>query len=420
MCSKKFGQLVSFFQFLQNNRMIDPPNLSQDTRPRFRSLDVFRGATVALMILVNNPGSWSAMYEPLAHAKWHGCTPTDLVFPFFLFAVGNSLAFVMQRLASQPANVFWGRVSKRTALIFAIGLVLNMSPFFQWNKENQLAFIGLANVRILGVLQRIALCFGASACIVWFFGKGSQVKGVLWTAAGLLVGYWIACRTLGASQDPYSLSGYFGTAIDRAVLGESHLYRGEGVPFDPEGIVSTLSAIAQVLFGWWVGRQIAIGKQDYELLAKLFLWAMVFLVITYFWQLEFPINKKIWTSTFVLLTTGLAMMGLSGFIYLIDIRQARGWTMAWVPFFEVFGKNPLFIFVLSGLVPRFFGLVRWQSGSQPNGSPIWNSPLNLLKSALANAGSDPRFGSLLYSIVLLTVYWLIARWLDRNRIYIRV
>jgi len=383
------------------------------------------------MILVNNPGSWSAMYPPLAHAKWHGCTPTDLVFPFFLFAVGNALAFVMPGLIHGPRSLFWLKVIKRTTLIFMIGLLLNMSPFVRWDNGGVLVLKEWDSLRYLGVLQRISLCFGASAMVVWWFGRDGHASGVLWVIAGLLVGYWGACWLWGVKGDPFSLQGYFGTAVDRMLLGDKHLYQGEGVAFDPEGLMSTPPAIAQVLLGWWVGHWI-VGKQmGSELIARLFLWATAFLVIAYLWQFQFPLNKKIWTSTFVLHTTGLGMMGLASFIYLIDIRKSlvssglglrfERSLMAWVPFFEVFGKNPLFVFVLSGLVPRFLGLIRWQEGMKADGAPIWTSPLPwFYKHLFANLGSDPRLGSFLYSVTMLTCYWLIARWLDRRRIYIRV
>ena len=257
---------------------------------RFKSLDVFRGATVALMILVNNPGTWGAIYPPLAHAPWHGVTPTDLVFPFFLFAVGNALAFVMPGLLAGPSSAFWIKVVKRTLLIFLIGLFLNASPFVRWdNATGELVLRQWETLRFMGVLQRIALCFGAAAVIVWVsfqFGGRRASSGPLLAAAALLLGYWLACIVWGAPGDPYSLTGWFGTAIDTAVLGEAHLYKGEGVPFDPEGLASTLPAVAQVLLGWWVGHMVlqgmvlqgtAGGRNPVELVARLCLWAVALL-----------------------------------------------------------------------------------------------------------------------------------------------
>jgi len=384
---------------------------------RFRSLDVFRGASVALMILVNNPGSWSALYPPLAHAPWHGCTATDLVFPFFLFAVGNALAFVMPTLLAGTAAEFWRRVLKRTLLIFAIGLLLNAAPFVRWGDAGELVPRSWDTLRLMGVLQRIALSFGAAAAIVWCLGR----RGALWATAALLVGYWLVCLALGASGDPYSLQGWFGTAVDRALLGDAHLYQGEGQPFDPEGLASTAPAIAQVLLGWWVGQMIVGGRINSDLIARLFLWSAALLLLGYAWQFMMPLNKKIWTSSYVLHTTALAMMALATLIHLVDIRQRPTELRAWVRFFEVFGKNPLFVFVLSGLVPRVLGLLRWQTGVDALGAPLWTSPLPwIYNTVFAGIGSDPRFGSLLFACANLMLYALLAWWLDRRRLYIRV
>ena len=385
---------------------------------RLRSLDVFRGATVALMILVNNPGSWSHLYPPLAHAPWHGCTPTDLVFPFFLFAVGNALALVMPGLREAGAAVFWPRVLRRTALIFAIGLFLNAAPFVRWDASGELVLRSWDALRLMGVLQRIALCFGAAAVIVWLLPR----RGALVAAAALLVGYALACLALGAPGDPYSLQGWFGTAIDRALLGDAHLYRGEGVPFDPEGLASTLPAIAQVLLGWWVGDMMQRGRADAALVARLFLWATLLLVAAYLWQLEMPLNKKIWTSSYVLHTTGLAMMALAALVHVIDLRARPAEQWGWASFFEVFGRNPLFVFVAAGFVPRVLALLRWQSGTAADGTPLWTSPLPwwVYQQLFAGLGSDPRLGSFAFALANLSLYWLLAWVLHRRRIYIRV
>jgi predicted acyltransferase len=196
---------------------------------RYYSLDVFRGATVALMILVNNPGSWGHIYSPLEHATWHGCTPTDLVFPFFLFAVGNAMAFVMPRFEQKGPAAFWRKVITRTLLIFGIGLFLNWSPFIKWDGDH-LAGKPWENVRILGVLQRIALAYFFASVIVYY----AKARGAFVIGGIILLLYWMLCWWLGNPSDPYSLPGYFGTNIDKMVLGETHMYKGEGVVFDPE------------------------------------------------------------------------------------------------------------------------------------------------------------------------------------------
>ncbi len=384
--------------------------------PRHLSLDVFRGAAVALMILVNNPGSWNHLYPPLAHAPWHGCTPTDLVFPFFLFAVGNALALVMPRLLAGPAAAFWVKLVRRTALVFLIGLLLNAVSLWRWDAQGGLSLRGLEQLRTLGVLQRIALCWGAAALIVWWArGRAGVVAGV---AAALLLAYWALCLGLATGADPYSLEGFFGTHWDRTVLGASHLYQGEGVPFDPEGLASTLPAVAQVLLGALVGQAMARHGSSAGLVARLFMAATALLALAYLWQLAMPLNKKIWTSSYVVLTTGLALLLLATLMLLLDVQGRRG---AWVRFFEVFGTNALFIFVLSGLVPRLLGLLRWGDGVAADGTPRFITPLPWIHRTLfAGIGSDPRLGSLLFALANLALYWVVARELHRRRIFLRV
>lgn len=404
------------------------------SKQRFVALDVFRGATVAFMILVNNPGSWSSMFEPLKHAPWHGCTPTDLVFPFFLFAVGNALAFVLHSLRSEQEYVVWFRILRRTALIFAIGMFLNAFPFVEWQKGSEdLVWKNFSSFRIFGVLQRIALSFGAAAILVRIFARDAKTHRVLMMSVTLLLAYWVLCWKFGDAISPYSLEGFFGTHVDRAILGEKHLYRGEGVPFDPEGLVSTWPAIVQVLVGWWVGQQIVCNRENLnEVHSRILIVGVYLLAIAYVWQWVFPLNKKIWTSSFVLHTSGLAMLTLGVFIQWLDLPtsypkssslQSIRATIALIlrTIFEPFGKNPLFIFVLSGMIPRFLGLLRWQVDLDANGSPIWTSPLPwTYKAIFSQLGTDPRLGSCLYSIALLSIYWLIAFGMDRAKIYIRV
>lgn len=391
--------------------------------PRLLSLDVFRGATVALMILVNNPGSWAHLYPPLAHAGWHGCTPTDLVFPFFLFAVGNALALVMPGLRAAGQTVFLRRVAKRVALIFALGLFLNAAPFVFWTADGALALKSVETLRTMGVLQRIALCFGAAALIVWWL----SVRGALIAVAVLLLGYWAACLAFGDPADPYGLLGWFGTAVDRSLLGASHLYRGEGLPFDPEGLASTPPAIAQVLLGWWVGHLLVQrGRVDAALLVRFFVIAAVLALAAYAWQLTVPLNKKIWTPSYVLLSTALALATLATLMHLLENR-APGAAPLPAParytlrLFEAFGKNPLFIFVLAGFVPRVLALLRWPDAFRPDGTVAYISPLPwVYQNVFAGLGSDPRLGSFLFACANLSAYAALALWLDRRRIYFRV
>ena len=395
-------------------------------RPRSLALDVFRGATVALMILVNNPGSWAHLYPPLAHAPWHGCTATDLVFPFFLFAVGNALALVMPRLLAATPAGFGASVARRALLIFGLGLLLNAFPFVRWDAAGELVPRDWSRLRVLGVLQRIAIAWALAAVLVRCL-RG-RPRPVLGGAAALLLAYWGLCVALGTPGDPYSLEGFFGTPLDRALLGPAHLYQGEGVPFDPEGLASTLPAVAQVLLGWWAGEHLRDGGSGPRQLVRWFIAATLLLALAQVWQLAMPLNKKIWTSPYVLHTTALAMLAMGVLLPALDRpagapagRWWAGGARALARFCEVFGKNPLFIFVLSGLVPRALALLRWPDAAGAPGAPAFTSPLPWLYQAwFAGIGTDPRLGSLLFALANLGGYWALARWLDRRGIYFRV
>lgn len=381
---------------------------------RYYSLDVFRGATVALMILVNNPGSWGHIYSPLVHASWHGCTPTDLVFPFFLFAVGNAMSFVMPRLEAAGTATFLWKVSKRTLLIFLIGLLLQWSPFVRWNEEGRLVMKSLDTLRIFGVLQRIALCYFFASLIVYF----CKTRGAYVVSVVLLLLYWLLTMFLGNQADPYSLEGFWGTHLDRALLGNDHLYKGEGVPFDPEGLASTIPAIVQVIFGYFVGQYIQQKGKNWEMLSSLFVIGCMLVFTGLCWDLVFPINKKIWTSSYVLYTTGLAVNILCIMIYMIEFRSYKGFV---TKFFDVFGKNPLFIFVLSGFLPRLAGLSRWVDHTDSNGKPVYINFFGWLWEYVCRPlFYNLKTGSLLYAIILIIFYWIIVFFMDRKKIYVRV
>lgn len=380
---------------------------------RYYSLDVFRGATVALMILVNNPGSWGHIFGPLKHAPWHGATPTDLVFPFFLFAVGNAMAFVMPRFEQAGPALFWRKVIKRTVLIFAIGLFLNWSPFVKWEGESIVAKTW-ENIRILGVLQRIALCYFFASVIVFY----AKTRGAFVISGILLLLYWLICLLLGAPGDPYSLTGWFGTQIDIKLLGVTHIYKGEGVPFDPEGLPSTVAAVVQVIFGFLVGQYIQQKGKSYEMLSNLLIAGLVLVFTGYCWDMVFPINKKIWTSSYTLYTTGLAILVLSTLIYLIEFKENKG---AWGRFFDVFGKNPLFIFVLSGFLPRVLGMFRWVDHVSPEGQNVYTSAFPWFYQHICkDISTDLRVGSLVYALCMILMYWSIVYMLDKKKIYIKV
>lgn len=382
-------------------------------KQRFYSLDVFRGATVCFMIMVNNPGTWAHIYPPLDHSEWHGLTPTDLVFPFFLFAVGNALSFVMPRLRSGGDAIFWKKVIKRTLLIYGIGLFLTWWPFLKW-QDADLVFKQWAytdskgnpqGIRILGVLARIALCyFFASVIIYYLKPKAAFVTGMLF-----LLLYWVLCFSLGNPADPFSMTGWFGNDVDKSVLGIAHLYRGEGIPFDPEGIMSTLPAIVNVIFGYMVGDYIQKKGKNFEMLSGLFVAGIAMLITGFCWDMVFPINKKIWTSSFTIYTSGLATITIATMMYMIEFKNIKGGLAR---FFDVFGKNALFVFALSAFLPKGLALIRLGDGVNP-----WNW---LYEKVLIHTPGAPENGSLLYAICVIIFMWAICYWMDKKKIYIKV
>jgi predicted acyltransferase len=286
----------------------------------------------------------------------------------------------------------------------------------------------------MGVLQRIALAWGAAALLLWaahaiglrLSGGAARpdadVRVAVGGAAVLLLGYWAACVALAHGADPYSLEGYFGTHLDRAVLGSAHLYRGEGVPFDPEGLASTLPAVAQVLLGYAVGRLVVSQRApDDALLVRLFVAACALVALAWLWHFAMPVNKKIWTSSYVLATTGAATAALA--LALRGIEQ-RGSRAAWVGWMEAHGRNALFIFVLSGFVPRVLALLRWPDGVDAEGRPRWLTPLpwvyRTVFEPLGALAGDARLGSLAFALANVALYTALAVAMDRRRLYVKV
>jgi predicted acyltransferase len=390
-------------------------------KERFYSLDVFRGATVCLMILVNNPGSWAHIYPPLDHAPWHGLTPTDLVFPFFLFAVGNALSFVMPRLQAAGDGAFWKKVITRSLLIYLIGLFLTWWPFFQWSNDH-LVFRHWVDpnnpnigVRTLGVLARIAICYFFGSIIIYYL----KPRGAFYVGLVLLLLYWALCFLLGDKTDPYSINGWFGTdTVDKKILGVAHMYKGEGMVFDPEGIASTLCAIVQVIFGYLVGDYIQKKGKNFEMISGLFVAGVVMLLTGFCWDMVFPINKKIWTSSYTVYTTGLAIITIATMIYMIEIKNVKLWLSK---FFDVFGKNALFVFALSAFLPKILWLIRIPNGLDKTGKAIYTDPWHWFYLKIcAKIPGDPRIGSLAFAICFIIFMWAICYWMDKKKIYVKV
>ncbi|KAA3440432.1 acyltransferase family protein [Rufibacter hautae] len=322
--------------------MISQEALVEPAKTRLRSLDVFRGITVLSMILVNNPGNWGKIYAPLKHAEWHGCTPTDLVFPFFLFIVGVSIAYALsgakQRPEQHTATIF--RIIRRGLTLFALGLFLALFPKFDFE-----------TVRIPGVLARIGVVFIIAALIFLKTERRTQIL----IAAFLLIGYWalmMFAPVPGIGEANLQPTTNLAAWLDNKLL-PGHLWNSTKV-WDPEGILSTFPAVATSLSGVLVGQWLTKKDDPGNKIAWLMVWGVICTCLGLIWDLHFPINKSIWTSSFVLYTSGLAMLGLGLCYWLIDVKGYRRFTTP----FLVYGVNAITVFFLSGLLPRILSMIK--------------------------------------------------------------
>ena len=369
---------------------------------RFTALDVFRGLTICLMIIVNTPGNGATTFSPLLHASWHGFTPTDLVFPSFLFAVGNAISFVMLKWQIQPKQTVLLKIFKRTVVIFLLGYLMYWFPFVKWSNANQIIAFPFEETRVFGVLQRIALCYGFAALMAYYLKpKNLVIIGIL-----LLTIYWVLLLAFGNTLDPFSLQGNAGQLLDKWLLSEKHLYHGEGVAFDPEGLLSTMPAIVNVIAGIVVGKFIQAKGDSYEGLTKLLIAGALLLFAAYCVNLSFPINKKLWTSSFVLHTVGLDCIIIAIIIYTINFKQITGWAY----FFEVFGRNPLFIYLLSEIIAILLYFFR--------ANPTTSCYTWLFENMYQPMGNY--IGSLLFALSIMFFCWLVGYFLDKKKIYIKV
>ncbi len=369
---------------------------------RYLALDVLRGMTIAFMVIVNTPGSWSHMYGPLMHAEWHGFTPTDLVFPTFLFVVGNAMSFALKKMKDMPASAFYAKIFKRSFLIFAIGWLLNAFPFADYDAAGKLVFIDLTEVRFFGVLQRIALAYLLAALVLYWGGT----KFAWIFSGGMLLLYWPLMYFFGDSVDPYSLTGNAQIKLDLAVIGAERMYMGEGIPFDPEGILSTVTSAVNVLAGFLVGKFIQQKGSNSATVKQLVTIGVALILVSYVWNIGFPINKKIWTSPYVLLTVGWDLILIAILIFIIEIRKISSWTY----FFQVFGRNPLILYVFSGIVISVFSMIPVGEGSLQD----------VIYRQLFTSWLDPKNASFLFSLAYMLLIWLIGYWMDKKRVYIRV
>jgi predicted acyltransferase len=361
---------------------------------RVVALDVFRGLTMAAMVVVNNPGDWNTVYWPLLHAEWHGWTPTDLVFPFFLFIVGVSIT-----LSRKTAT--WAGILRRSAIIFALGLFLNAFPWFD-----------LETLRVPGVLQRIAVCyFFAAAAYRLATGDARRQGIVLASLAGALcVAYWMAMALVpapGGIAGDLSPAGNLAAWLDRTTM-SGHIYRPH---YDPEGLLSTIPAIATTLLGVVAGLWLGSSESAPHKAAGLAAAGVAGVVIGYAWNALFPINKALWTSSYVALTAGLASLLLAVSYWAIDVRGWRGWTKPLV----ILGTNAITLYVLSGLLADTLGVIRVASSDgQSIALGQW------LYVHLFAPLAAPRNASLLYACAHLGLMFVILAWMYRRRLFLRV
>ncbi|WP_316790598.1 acyltransferase family protein [Pedobacter frigoris] len=380
--------------------------LSSNPPSRLLSLDFFRGITVAAMILVNNPGDWGHIYAPLEHAEWNGCTPTDLIFPFFLFIVGVSIAYAMGSKKSDPSTHSKTilKAVKRALILFGLGLFLSLYP-----KVFTEPLEAFQNVRIPGVLQRIAVVFLIATVI---FLKNSQ-KNIFRILLILLAVYWILMTFVpvpGVGYPNLEKETNLGAWLDRSVLTEAHLWKSSK-KWDPEGILSTLPAIATGLFGVLAG--IYLKRKDIDAATKvvwLFCTGCMAIILGLLWDLQFPINKALWTSSFVLYTGGLATVVLALCYWIIDIQQYNRFTKPFV----VYGVNAITVFFLSGLIPR---TLRLFSITQQDGS---KTDLQSWLYSGISAHFSPINASLTWAICFV-LFWLVILWvMYKKKIIIKV
>lgn len=373
--------------------------LTKKKEDRLVALDVFRGMTIALMILVNTPGSWSNVYPYLLHAKWDGLLPADLVFPFFLFIIGVSMSFSFSKYGTRMDAPLRKKIIKRVVVLFLIGVALNGFPFYT---------TALAEWRIMGVLQRIALSYGLAAIICVKMPNRSLWKvGVV-----MLVGYW-AVLVLFGGDSPLSLDGNIATTIDVFILGADHLYQGFGIPFDPEGLLVTLPAAVSVIAGYLVGVKIKESKDKNLLVKNLLIIGVVATAVGLVLGLFYPINKPLWSGSYVVVTSGFACIFLGLLIEITDIRASEKWAKP----FLVFGVNPMILYVVSiVLVKGMLYLIFWESETTTVNLYGWLYQNVFVLLSLGNL----EFASLLFALSTVSFCWLIGFVLYRKNIIIKI
>ena len=368
---------------------------------RLISLDVFRGITIAGMIMVNNPGSWSAIYSPLAHADWHGWTPTDFIFPFFLFIVGIAIPIALGKKVETGGVTkdVYLKIFRRAALIFLIGLFLHAMPFFEFS-----------TLRIPGVLQRIAVCYLIASLI--FLHTNWKQQTIIGVA--MLFIYWLlmttipvpGCDITSINDKACNLSAY----LDRTILGLDHIWK-QGKVYDPEGILSTIPAIVTTMSGILTGTWLKSKRENLDKVSGILFFGIVLVALGWAWNFFFPINKSLWTSSYVLFTSGMALCFLGFCYWLIDIKGFTKWTKPFV----IFGVNALALYVFSGIVSKLIDIIKVTGADRnPIALKSWIFQNIFLQIA------SPINASLMFAVIYILI-WLFFMWLlYRKEIYIKI
>jgi predicted acyltransferase len=362
---------------------------------RIQSLDIFRGITIAFMIIVNTPGDGDISFGILKHAHWNGFTPTDLVFPSFVFITGLSSWFSFKRYNHTLSQDLLLKIWKRTLIIFLLGVAMYAFPFYNNPPSNW---------RILGVLQRIALCYGIGSTLSLLLNR-RQIIGL---SAALLLCYWWIMSQFG----DLTLAGNAGQKLDLWLFGESHLYHGEGVAFDPEGLLSTMPSIVTFLIGYLAGQYLGQNNNKQLIFKNLLMWGAILIVGGIIWNFEFPINKKLWTSSYVLLAGGLSMSIFAVCYYVVDILGMQKWGKPFI----VFGTNAILAYLVSELLVTILNIYIQVQGPEKVMGGYEAGYTYLFTSWMGRT----EISSLLYALFYTSICWLIVYIFYRKNIFLKV
>lgn len=369
----------------------------ENLQNRYLAIDVMRGLTLVLMIVVNMSISGELSYSQLLHAPWFGFTLTDLVFPTFLFVVGSAMVFTLPRYENMGDAAFLSKTIRRAILIFICGFAVSNFPFFRFI-NGEIIFMKIENLRILGVLQRIGICFALASLLLHYVGK----KGAIIYSIAALFLYWFLMAHFG----DYSLENNAALKLDLSLIGASHLYKGEGIPFDPEGILGIIPSLVNILAGFLVVDFLRQNPNKKDAALKIAIFGIISIILANIWGQFFPISKKIWTSSYVCLTIGIDCLILATLVYFIDILGFKKGSY----YFEVFGKNTLFIYIFAEILMAVLWMVTI------NGKEL----MMVIHDDFFAKIAPIKLASFLFALAFMQACWFVGYLLDKNKIYIRV